>query len=240
MLSSLVLPPATRALFLLPLLLTLAACGPDLGPPDGWEASEDGTRWWRAGIDTTGLFPDHSTFEAMGVERRPEGPRHRNVQQALITTYRSSPHLVDSVFTVNVSPYLSGSGNQVPLEEAVQESAKRLREMYMGPRQDPEVKFGREVPYVYPDSLQDVQGRVEVQAFVAREDNEGMPIALRLVEPVHPVLDALTMQAAARMRYFRGGALGEFRRGFATFSAPYPIGYKPPPAPAAADSTATP
>jgi hypothetical protein len=228
-----------RALLLLPLLLTLAACGgPDLGPPDGWEASADGTRWWRTGIDTTGLFPDHSTFEAMGVERRPEGPRHRNVQLALITTYRSNPRLADSVFTVNVAPYLSGSGNQIPLEEAVQESAKRLREMYMGPRQDPDVKFGREVPYVYPDSLRDVQGRVVVQSFIAAEDNDGRPIALKLAEPVHPVLDALTMQAATRMRYFRGGALGEYRPGFAYFNAPYPSGYTPPPAPTTADSLA--
>ena len=227
-----------RALFLLPLLFALAACGPDLGPPDGWESSADGTRWWRTGIDTTGLFPDHSTFEAMGVARREEGPRHRNVQMRLITTYRSSPELVDSVFTVNVAPYLSGSGNQVPLDDAVDEAAGRIRKMYMGPRQDPEVKFGREVPYVYPDSLRGVEGRVGVQSFVAADDNGGAPIALRLVDSVHPVLDALTMQAATRMRYFRGGALGEFRPGFAYFYAPYPSGYKPPPAPA--DSTAMP
>ena len=228
-----------RALFLLPLLAALAACGgPDLGPPDGWESSADGSRWWRAGTDTTGLFPDHATFESMGIERRVEGPRHRNVQMRLINLYRHNPELVDSVFTVAAEPYLSGSGNQVPLDDAVAEATRRIHQVYRSPRQSPDVKLGREVPYVYPDSLAGVEGAVEIQAFLTTADG-GAPVALKVTESVHPALDALALQAATQMRYFRGGALGVYRPGFVYFRVPYPSGYKAPPAPAMADSTAS-
>ena len=220
-----------RALFLLPLLFVLAACGgPDLGPPDGWEASADGTRWWRTGLDTTGLFPDHSTFESMGVARRAEGPRHRNVQMRLITLYRHNPALVDSVFTAAAEPYLTGSGNQVPLDDAVAEATTRIHKMYRAPQQNRDIRLGGEVPYVYPDSLHGVEGAVEIQAYVTTAEG-GAPVALKVTESVHPTLDALALQAATQMRYLRGGALGNYRPGFVYFRVPYPSGYQAPPAP---------
>src|SRR5690606_3648737 len=81
----------------------------DLGPPPGWAA--DGTRWWRDGVDTTGLYRDLETLEAMGVAREPltyaadqsiamrgdigRAQLERAVKNSLIRLYRNQPAVVD-------------------------------------------------------------------------------------------------------------------------------------------------
>ncbi len=205
----------------LTLVVGLGACASgesaDLGPPQGWEAAPEG-RWWRAGSDTTGLFRDLETLETMGVELEPvtyaadqsmamrsgvgRDQLERAVKMSLIRLYRNQPAVVDSLFERFVVPKIR-EASLVGDFGAIREHFKREGYRLIGNNfQEPRValQLGKDVQVSYPDSLRDrqVSGAVRTQVYV---DAKGKPVAIELLEGVHPVLDALAMQATTRMQW---------------------------------------
>jgi hypothetical protein len=209
---------------LLIVLLLLPACGSreaDLTPPEGWEGV-GAERWWRTGIDTTGLFRDLDDFQAMGVQQV-EGTMASAVQQRMLEMYRNRPHLVDSLFRADVLPGLQGVQPGADLnrqrEELITDAYRTITRRFRPP--SPTTALGRDVPLVYPDSLQQrgVAGQVAVQLYL---DENGAPVAIEKREGIHPVQDALVMQSMTQMRwmpaYLDGRAIPSWARFQATLT----------------------
>ena len=181
-------------------LTALAACerGPALGPPEGWTETAPG-RWVRADADTAGAARDLSTLETMGV-RLADAEVVRAGQEDMLLLYRTNPETIDSLFFELAAPILAGSADA----DDVIEEAKAV--IIGGRGQQAQYRQATILPdpaperAVYPDSLRDagVAGTVVVQVLVS---DEGLPGVVRLVEPVHPTLDALVMRQAATTRY---------------------------------------
>ena len=198
------------------LLVGLAAgCTPEetvieTGPPEGWEAADG--RWWRTGLDTTGVFRDLETLRAMDVSeviflatpRRLSAQDQfvRRVRHSLIRLYRNQPEVVDSLFERIVlpkRPRVSASGAmEEQVERAKRMSYKYLRKHFEEPRVA--LRLGVDVPVPYPDSLRTRQigGAVQLQVYL---DAEGAPVAIKLLDPGHPVLDAIALRATTEMRW---------------------------------------
>jgi TonB family protein len=185
-------------------LLFLAACGggggADLGPPAGWTGDGAG-RWWREGADTTGVFRDLETLQAMGVRVYDDVDLAPSVQERMVELYRTNPELVDSLFAEVALPIIErgveGAGDRTAQrEQLVTEVNREMARVYRQPLVDP----ASAPELVYPDSLRQagVGGRVVLQVYV---DAAGDPVALETVGSVHPTLDALAMRAAAGMDY---------------------------------------
>ena len=189
------------------LLLTLAACtgGTDLGPPADWSA-EGTERWWRSDADTTGVFRNMETLDAMGVRLYDDVPLGLSVQDRLVGLYRTNPELVDSVFAAQGLPILETADPNAAdfIGERDRMATAVNREMAQHYRQALAKPFG--LPPV-PDSLQSQAGPVVLQVYV---DANGEPLAIEKIEGAHPVLDA--PRHARRDRLGVGHAVGDHRR----------------------------
>lgn len=208
-----IVPARLRALVgMLGLLLLLVACEQqDDGPPPGWETAE--TRWWQSDIDTTRAFRNLESLSAMGVPV-PEvvygaGAEEgnpllvREVKQQLIALYRTQPRVVDSLFEEHVLPSLeamevSGSLSQTADQEK-DEAYRELRTRYYR-EPEPRLTLGEDVMVNYPDSLRQagVGGKVRMQIHL---NEEGEPLAVKLLDPIHPQLDREALRIASQMRW---------------------------------------
>ncbi|MFN3596385.1 MAG: TonB family protein [Rubricoccaceae bacterium] len=190
-----------RLLLAAALSLALAACAtaPETGPPEGWEA--DGPRWFRSGADTSGMFRDLSTLEAMGVEPGPT-ELSRWAQGELLSLYRTNPEVFDSVFQAVALPALregipAGADYEARARRAVEDAKRDFRAVYRQSIVNPEGQPAR----VYPDSLRQrgVGGRAVVQVYV---DAQGDAQAVELVESTgNATLDGLALREAALTDY---------------------------------------
>lgn len=191
-------------LFLLtPLVFLIAACGGnpayEPGPPSGWQS--DGTKWWVEGSDTSAAFRDLTSIQSMGVgvSYAAHGPglALASVRQSLIRLYRNHPEVVDSIFTLRVAPQIENGldGDQEELKRTAYQSLTRH---FQEPRTTS--RLGEDVQIVYPDSLRlsGVSGRVRTQVYL---NEEGEPVAVMLLDSVHPVLDEIAMQATTEMKW---------------------------------------
>jgi len=190
--------------------------GAETGVPTGWEASDG--RWWRTGFDTTGVFRELETFEDMGssgsgvtfvanaqMTNRPGSLQEQfesRVQRSLIRLYRNEPELVDSLFERYVRPTLAGKADANDLNRKVDEFQRKGYGILRNHFQEPQTALvlGKDVDVPYPDSLREKQvtGAVKTQVYL---NKEGEPMAIMLLEDVHPVLDAIGMRATTEMRW---------------------------------------
>ncbi len=187
--------------------LALSACsssGYEPGAPAGWE--EGGNRWWRDGVDTSRAFRDLETFAAMGVEQTPIGKARagiaESVKRSLIRLYRNEPEVIDSMFQVHVVPQIEraelGNDTSADVDRLKEEGYRSIGRAFQEPRT--RLTLGEDVQIVYPDSLREagVSGRVSMQVYL---NEEGEPLAIKLVDSVHPVLDDIAMNATTEMRW---------------------------------------
>lgn len=137
----------------------------------------------------------------------------RAVKESLIEIIRNEPEVVDSLLERLVMPQIEATSG-ADINELVSrykvDGYRTVARNFREPRQS--VKVGEDIPLVFPDSLRDagVEGSVVMQLYL---DTEGAPRAIWLIESVHPVLDALSMQATTQARWqpaYRRGA-GESR-----------------------------
>jgi TonB family protein len=189
---------------------TLTACSssdrPLSGPPEGWQGQED--RWWVAGADTTQAFRNLESLSSMGVataDVSPAGGRSvvvDGVKRGLLRLYRNEPELIDSLFERIVVPRVERADltadTRADIERLTQEGYRALSSNFQEPRAAK--RLGDDIPVVYPDSLrkQGVGGSVRMQVYV---NTDGEPVAIELLESVHPVLDQIAMRATAEMRW---------------------------------------
>ena len=195
------------------LALVVAGCSSGDGArteaPAGWETAEG--RWWQTGIDTTQAFRNLESLQAMGVSQQAyvasvQGVNRdqftRAVKQELLPLYRNHPQIVDSLFQDEVRPLIEEADLSGDLKKTLDEYKNRgykaLSKHFREPRT--ETSLGEDVPIVYPDTLRtaETSGAVEMQI---RLNAEGAPESIKLLEPVHPTLDAIAMNAATRMRW---------------------------------------
>lgn len=194
--------------------LSLVHCGGDgasqAESPEGWQAAEG--RWWQEDVDTARAFRALDSLEAMGVVEGEQvfaaSPGElsgeqliRAVKETLLPLYRHEPEVVDSLFESHVTSDLEGasvSGDTESEIKALQkESYDTIRKYFREPRRATEL--GEDVPVAYPDTLRNqVGGSVAMQVYL---NGDGEPVAVKLLESVHPTLDALAMNAATRMRW---------------------------------------
>jgi hypothetical protein len=194
------------------LLLVLTGCGggPDpAAPPSDWNATE--TRMWAPDVDTSEVFRNLSSLEAMGILEEggtlssgsiSQEQFQRAVKQNLLELYRSNPTVVDSLFEEHAVPVLEGAElgsdaveegkiKQKLLDKYSQKALKAIDEHY----EQPIIQEGI-TGLPYPDSLrtEENSGRVEVQVHVTAD---GTVNAVEVVEGTHPTLNAIIMRAAA-------------------------------------------
>lgn len=142
----------------------------------------------------------------MGVDQSALGPARasfaRSVKQALIRLYRNQPEVVDSLFNVHVVPDIESAQFSTDIMSDVdqfkQDGYRAIGRAFQEPRT---VRtLGEDITVVYPDSLRQagIGGRVSMQVFL---NEEGEPVAIELLEGVHPVLDDLAMTATTEMRW---------------------------------------
>lgn len=191
----------------------LAGCGGGEGdpaaPPSGWNATE--TRMWASDVDTSEVFRNLSSLEAMGIVGEDVTFSSGSVSQeqfqgavkrSLLELYRSNPAVVDSLFGEHAVPVLQdadlgsdiveeGKIKQKVLDKYSQKALKAIDEHY----EQPIIQEGI-TGLPYPDSLrtEENSGRVEVQVHVT---TDGTVDAVEVVEGTHPVLNAIIMRAAA-------------------------------------------
>ncbi len=191
-------------------LLLLAACGGASDPvtvPDGWV--RDGAYFWKADVDTTGLFRDLETLDAMGLagEAGNDDRRafvERNLKRNLLVLYRHQPEIVDSLFEEIAMPLIDGADLGGSLNEAVanleKPAGQAIGQRFKQPIPMRDVKT--ETSYVFPDSLQKTIGAARVRLQVAL-DAQGDPLAIEVLEPVNPTLDLIAVRTATEQHWQR-------------------------------------
>ncbi len=191
-------------------LLGITACGggasENLSVPDGWV--REGNRFWNATVDTTELFRNLETVEAMGVvegnasdtDRR--AYVERNLKRNLIVLYRHNPRVVDSLFDARVSDLVAQENLGGELASTVSRLERpATRALSQAIRQpSPTKDLVEETSYVFPDSLRERVGGARIRLQVAL-NAEGDPVAIELLEPVHPTLDLIAVRAASEQHW---------------------------------------
>lgn len=189
----------------------------ETGPPVDWQA--EGVRWWRTGVDTTGLFRNLETLADMNVTgsevtyvaspnvaRRRASQQEwfeRAVKQKLIQLYRNHPEVVDSLVEHHIVPTLK----EVDLDADLQKEVDRFKDKsyrflhknyFQAPQQ--KLQVGRDIEMPYPASARERQaaGTVHVQVYV---NAEGEPLSIELLESVDPDLDGIAMRTMTQMRW---------------------------------------
>jgi hypothetical protein len=206
------------------ILVSASACASDTSfstaAPDGWESRD--SKWWLPGTDTAAAFRDLESLVSMNVKGAEmvygtgtaaresfQQQLQRAVKQSLIQILRNEPEVVDSLMELVVVPKIKASGSDVDalVKKYKSEGYRSLSRHFREPRE--KIRVGVDIPVVYPDSLRQsgVVGAVEMQLYL---DIEGVPQAIWMMEGVHPVLDALAMQATSQARWqpaylLRGG-----------------------------------
>ncbi len=184
-----------------------AACGPSGTPelatlPAEW--SRSGNQYWKTGTDTTGLFPNLDSLEAMGLIAQGDDTDRRayverNLKRRLVVLFRNNPRVVDSLFALRFPAWIEGhdlSGSLAGVVDALEGPAtKSLGGLFRGPRALK--RLGTDIPYAFPDSLKGRVGDARVRLQVAL-DAEGAPVAIEVLDPVNPTLDAIAVRAAAQ------------------------------------------
>lgn len=218
------MPKATVCLILMCCgALLVAGCSEErpTGPPSDWQAVDG--RWWKDDVDTSRAFQDMESLEDMQIDRPDEvysgggglAPQQeaataqltRSVQEELLAFYRKKPEAIDSLFSEYVQPMIAEevqngrvdrSDPDGEVDRLRDEGYETLREHFRGAQST--LDLGSDVPVHYPDSLRDqgVGGRVEMQVYI---NAEGEPVAVRLLEGVHPALNESAMRAATQMRW---------------------------------------
>ena len=156
------------------------------------------------------------------------------VRNRMFRMFQNEPHVVDSLFNQHIRPRIMEADYGGDFEEETKTFAKdayiRLNRHFRQPR--PRLKLGTEeqaryntelIPLPYPDSLfnEGIAGKVGLQLYL---NPEGEPLAIEVLEPVHPTLDAIAMQAAVRQRWHPVYLHGEAIHGWALYN----ISFKAP------------
>lgn len=204
----------SRVLSLIAVAAIIAGCssgGAQTETPSGWSAADD--RWWAEGVDTSQAFRSLDSLHTMGVAAdtsyaaslQGANPDQfaQAVKQELIALYRNNPEVVDSLFQEYARPDIEEADLSVEDQEALtklltqykNESYKAISQHFTEPqRQDQELSIS------YPDSLrrEETSGEVEMQLYL---DDQGNPQSVKLLQGVHPVLNDIAMNAAARTQW---------------------------------------
>ncbi len=178
-------------------------------PPD-WETASD--RWWKSGTDTSEAFRNLESLEAMGLTEEvtfaasatgiTDEQAARQAKSNVLPLYRHEPQVVDSIFAQYVAPELekavaAGGDAREAVDQFKNTSYDLLRDHFNEPRE--RLALGEDVDVTYPDSLrQTASGEVQMQV---RLNAEGEPVAVELLEGVHPTLDRIAMRTATQMRW---------------------------------------
>lgn len=189
--------------------LVLAGCGESdpSAPPSDWETNDD--RWWTADADTAEAFRDLSDLQAMGVFDEEEaedlaieddqvsGEQFiRGVKQGLNDFYQSNPQVIDELFEEYARPELGEEARSGDVEDLVQEAVQDVRNLLDTYYQRPQLEGSPSVTYPRALHEEGVSGTVVLQV---RVNSSGEPVAVRVLESVHPELDAIAMRAVATM-----------------------------------------
>ena len=194
---------------LIALLLLVTGCGSEdpTAPPDEWETDSD--RWWLAEADTAEAFRDLSDMQAMGILSEEEMELAiqggevsgedfiKGVKRGMTDFYKSNPAIIDSLFQDYAVPELGTEPRGGEVEDQVDSAVQKARNLLDDYYQRPEVVEQSNVTYPRDLYEEGIEGNVELQV---RVNSSGNPVAIRLVESVHPELDAIAMRSAALMR----------------------------------------
>lgn len=181
-------------------------------PPSGWEKAE--TRIWQEEVDTTAVFRNLETLDAMGVtdavkKVAPGASVSQEqfdaaIKRSLVRLYRNNPTVVDTLFDKYAAPQLENadlSGDVVEkgqlkpdlLQGNKKKAYEAITEYFREPQQQ---ETPSNIPY--PDSLrrdEEASGKVELQAHI---DTSGNVDAVEVIRSIHPTLDAIAMKAATQ------------------------------------------
>lgn len=204
----------SRVLSLIVVAAVLAGCssgGAQTEAPGGWNAADG--RWWAEGVDTTQAFRQLDSLHTMGVMEDAsyaaslQGANPDQfavaVKQELIALYRNNPEVIDSLFQEYARPDIDEADLSVGSQEEMtklltkfkNESYKDISQHFTEPRRE-----SQELSISYPDSLrqEETSGEVEMQLYL---NEQGQPQAVKLLQGVHPVLNGIAMNAAARTNW---------------------------------------
>lgn len=192
------------------LALALVGCSSDdpTAPPAGWETSD--SRWWKSGVDTSSVFRNLEDLQTMGVAetralaltqgRVSADQVNGAVKRTLLTLYRHDPETIDSLFTAEAVPALADQDRSGNIREKVRNEYKSaaydaINDHYREPRR---TNAGEGI--VFPDSLRTEEniGTVELQVYV---NAQGQPESIKMLEGVHPTLDAIALRATTQMEW---------------------------------------
>jgi TonB family protein len=124
------------------------------------------------------------------------------VKRGLLRLYRNQPEVIDSLFERVVVPRIERAeltaDTRSDIDRITQDGYRALNNNFQEPRATR--RLGEDVQVVYPDSLreQGIGGRVRMQVYL---NDDGEPVAIQLLDGVHPVLDQIAMQATTEMRW---------------------------------------
>lgn len=210
---------AVAVFVVLSTLLVLGGCKEDGSSPgqvpQGWEHAPG--RWWISGTDTAAAFRPLDDLESMGVsspmvyaasdEMVRQTALQRDqlieaVKRSIVRLYRNEPEIVDSIFLQVAMPILDEVDLQGDPDEIVERNKVRayqaIRRHFREPA--PVLSLGEDIEVPYPDSLRE-NGTVGAVKMQVRVDEEGRPVAIKLVQGVHPVLNHIAMRATTEMRW---------------------------------------
>lgn len=198
-------------------LLVLTGCssgGSPGQPPDGWNTSDVG--WWEQSVDTADVFRSMENLMEMGIQddsiqlERAGLSRAQftnAVRRSLLELYRTNPEIVDSLFqeyAVSSLDTVDISGDDVVKEggrlasDLLNKGKKAAYEPINAHYREPRATTNPSLSF--PDSLmrQDISGTIELQIHLdasAGDDSSATPDAIRVLEGIHPTVDAYVMGA---------------------------------------------
>lgn len=195
--------PALLALFV------FSGCAQDRGVTLNENWQQDGARFFVSGVDTSNLFRNLETLEDMGLALPARNDRDarnwidRNLRRELVVLYRHAPEVVDSLYRARVTtlveqaPTPAGGLSDV-VSELKRPAERTLLQAFRQP--SPMKKLGIDIQVPFPDSLKARLTEADIRTQVAI-DAEGRPLAVRILEPVHPVLETIAVNAIAQQQW---------------------------------------